>query len=325
MSLNGERFGTRAGTITLIAFYLALWPNGSQARRPQTQSGDVVYVGVIEDDRRQLDRLGPKDSIPVSGRTITPLFEKDQSGWKPVRDRDLSQRITWSVVFDGKNLGTIDSEPIPRAILGNVTGPTNIHSILTPAKEIPVVGKPGGRFSGSSGKLVRRPLVVVSKPNFSDPDEWKPSAIPNGILEEVRTTFRTTFRHIRQCNAAGEALKDDWSIPASEIVVSKSYGSTKHEYIVETHVLHSKCLFNVYGGDFQSMGGNQVFFASPDHKAVLLGLQWELLDAGDYDGEGRSEVIFQVAEGKDIDIETEGYVLFYDDFQHNARFTWTNH
>lgn len=309
------------GSAAFFAFFLALWPKGSKPTEIHDDS--VVYVGVIEDDRRQLDRLGPKDSTPVSGRTVTPAFEKDSSRWKPVAD--LDQKITWTVAFDGKSLGRVESKPIPRATLGNVTGPTNIHSILTQANEVPVVGKPEGRFNGNYGQLVRRPLVVVSKPNFSDPDEWKRTAIPGRVIEEVRSSFRGTFRHIRRCDASGEALKNDWSVPDSEIVVSKSYGSAKNEYIVETRILHNKCLFDVDGGEFQSMGGNQAFFVSPDYKAVFLGLQWELVDAGDYDGDGKSEVIFYVAEGRDIDVETEGYVLFYDDFRHNVRFTWTNH
>jgi len=323
MSLNGDRIRMWEGIALFLAFYFALWPSSIQGRRPQGHSRDVVYVGVIEDDRRQLDLQGPKDKTPVSGRIITPLFEKDRSGWKPVRK--LNQRVTWTVAFDGKKLGTVESEPIPRASLVNVTGPADVHSILTPASEIPVVGKPNGRFGGSSGLPVRRPLVVVSQPYFRDPDKWKPREIPNGVIEKVRSAFHKAFRHLRQCDPSGEALRDDWDIPASEIVVSKSWGSIKREYVVETRVLHNKCLFNTNGEDFQSMGGNQIFFVSADHKVVFLGLQWELLDAGDYDGDGESEVIFQVAEGKDIDIETEGYVLFYDDFRRNVRFVWQNH
>jgi hypothetical protein len=318
MSLT--RPGLFLSRVVLSAISFTLWYT---AARPVHEDAGTVYVGLLEDDRRQLDRLGRWDSTPVPGRTIAPAFEKIGDEWTPVVN--LNRKVTWTVAFDGKTLGKVESEPILKAALANITGPTDIHSIITPAKEIPVVGKREGRFSGSSGKFVRRPLVVVSKPNFSDPDEWKPRSIPNGVLDEVRSSFHTTFKHLRQCDASGEALKEDWSIPASEIVVSKSYGSTKHQYIVEIRVLHRKCLFNVDGEDFQSMGGNQIFFVSPDNKAAFLGLQWELVDAGDYDGDGKSEVIFQVAEGKDIDIETEGYVLFYDDFRRSVRFVWQNH
>ncbi len=322
MSLNGDRLRTWASAFPLLAVCFALWPHGTNGRHTTFDNKEKVYVGVLEDDRRQLERVGPKDPTPVKGRTITQLFEKDESGWKAVRE--LGQRTTWTVAFDGKNLGTIESEPSPRT-LGGVVGPPNVQSILTPASELPVVGKADGHFAGSDGLPVRRPLVVVSRPNFSDPDHWKPREPPSRVLAEVRSTFRRTFQHLRQCNDSGEALKLDWSLPDSEIVASKSWRSANEAYVVETRVLHNKCLFNGKGEDFQSMGGNQMFFASPEGKVVFLGLQWELLDAGDYDGDGKSEVIFQVAEGKDIDIETEGYVLFYDNFRRNVRFVWQNH
>jgi hypothetical protein len=311
--------------VTLFAVLLSVWFQGSPEKPPRIRDDNVVYVGVIEDDRKQLDQLGPNDSTPVSGRTITPAFKKDKSGWEPLQE--LDQPVTWTVAFDGKNLASVESKPISRIAMGNITGPTNIHSILTKPNEalIPSVGKPDGRFSGNYGRIVRRPLVVVSKPNFGDPDHWKRGPIPVRVVTEVRASFRRTFQHLRKCDASGEALKVDWSIPDSDIVVSKSYISAKHEYIVETKVLHNKCLFNVNVKDLQSMGGNQTFFVSPNDQAVFLGLQWELLDAGDYDGDGKSEVIFYIAEGKDINIETEGYVLFYDDFRHSVRFVWQNH
>jgi hypothetical protein len=322
--MNGERIKMSVGIATFLAVYFALWPNSTQGRHPRADNEDAVYVGVIEDDRRQLDHLGPKDPTPVSGRTITPLFEKDKSGWKPVRD--LSHKIKWTVAFDGKNLGTVESEPITRATLGSVTGPAHIHSILTQASQIPVVGKPEARFNGNFGRLVRRPLVVVSHPNASDPDHWKPGDVPARVMEKVRSTFRRTFLHVRQCDSSGEALSVDWSFPDSEIVTKRGYGSNKGAFIVETKLEHDKCVYNVNGNRFQSLGGNQVFYASPKNEVIYLGNDWELVDAGDYGGDGNSEVMFYVAEGdSDVEVDTEGYELFYDNFRRNVRFVWQNH
>jgi hypothetical protein len=307
----------------LSAVCVSVWPSNGQEGLLQEHSSKAVYVGLLEDDRRQLDRHGPKDPTPVANRTITPAFEKDGSEWKPVGT--LNQRIAWTIAFDGKKLGEVESEPSPQVASEKVIGPTNIHSILPPASQIPSIGKPQGRFNGNFGNPVRRPLVVVSRPYFSDPDHWTTKEPSPRALTEVRESFRKTFRHVRQCDASGEALKEDWKIPDSEIVVSKSYGSRKRQFLVETKVFHNSCLFNADGDDFQSLGGNQVFYVPPDQGAVFLGLQWEMVDAGDYDGDGKSEVIFYVAEGKDVEVETEGYVLFYDDFRHSVKFVWQNH
>ena len=256
--------------------------------------------------------------------------------------QNLSRLVNHRLLFAGRKyktktyLGYALSPPMdvveqllavaPRHFSVRVSHPiTNVHSILTPANQVPSIGKPQGRFNGNFGSVVRRPLVVVSEPYFNDPDHWVAKEPSPQAMTEVRESFRKTFRHVRQCDALGEALKEDWKILDSEIVVSKSYGSRKREFLVETKVLHNRCLFNADGDDFQSLGGNQVFYVPPDHGAVFLGLQWEMVDAGDYDGDGKSEVIFYVAEGKDVDVETEGYVLFYDDFRHSVRFVWQNH
>lgn len=305
------------------AISISVCRSNGQKELLQEHSSKVVYVGLLEDDRRQLDHLGPKDPRPVANRTITPAFKKDGSNWKPIVS--LNQRTKWTIAFDGRKLGEVESEPNTQALSEKVTGPTNVHSILTPLDRVPSVGKPQGRFNGNFGNVVRRPLVVVSEPYFSDPDHWVPKEPSPRSMTEVRESFRKTFLHVRQCDASGEALKDDWKIPDSEIVVLKAYGSKKGASIIETKVLHNRCLFNADGDDFQSLGGNQVFYVSPNHRADFLGLQWEMVDAGDYDGDGKSEVIFYVAEGKDIDVVTEGYVLFYDDFHQSVRFVWQNH
>jgi hypothetical protein len=297
--------------------------NGQEGGPLQKNSSKTVYVGFIEDDRRQLDHRDSKDPVPVTNRILTPAFQKDDSQWKPVVS--LSHRTKWTVAFDGRRLGEVESEASQQDPSQKVIGPAHIHSILTPVNQLPSVGKPDGRFNGNFGTVVRRPLVVVSEPHFSDPDHWAPRQASPRAMTEVRKSFRETFRHVRQCDPSGEALKEDWKIPDSEIVVSKSYGSKKGEYLVETKVLHNKCLFSADGDDFQSLGGNQVFYVPPGRDGVFLGLQWEMVDAGDYDGDGKSEVIFYVAEGKDVDVVTEGYVLFYDGFRHSVRFVWENH
>jgi hypothetical protein len=46
-----------------------------------------------------------------------------------------------------------------------------------------------------------------------------------------------------------------------------------------------------------------------------------LLDAGDYDNDGRSEVVFLLSQGDD----TDGFVLFDGDFEKSVVLTWHYH
>jgi hypothetical protein len=306
--------------IALSAMHFIRQDTSVQKGAPST---GVIYVGLVEDDRGQLERLGRWDATPVPGRAVTPAFETTNHGWKPILN--LNRRLTWIVAFDGKRVGKVESEPIQRASLEKVNGPSNIHSILTPPAGIPTIGKPDGRFSGNHGRETRRPLVVVSQPNFADPDQWKPRDAPDDVVSHARAKLRTVLNHVRQCDSSNEAVKTDWNYPEAEVRVVKSWGSNKGAFILETKFQHNHCLFNVNGEDYQSLGGNQFFYVTPSHEATFLGLQWELVDAGDYDVDGKSEVIFYVAEGKDFDIEHEGYVLFYDDFRRSVKFIWENH
>src|SRR5260221_9631205 len=289
-----------AATTALAVPFVLFRSTVAQQKATQAPDDDqAVYVGLVEDDRRQLARLGSKDFALVSNRTITPAFSKDLSGWKPVQQ--LIRKVRWTVAFDGKNLGELESEPIPesQAHPDNLKGPLCVHSILTSHEKIPVAGKPTGDFAGNFGTDVRRPLVVVSKPNFTDPEHWKRATLPEEETAQIRTVFRKTFGHIRYCDASGEPLAHDASVPDSEIGVLKTYGSKTGSFIVETQLKNHRCVFNKSGRDLQLLEGDQWFHIDASGSTSFLGRDWKLVDAGDYDGDGQSEVIFYFAEGED--------------------------
>ena len=66
--------------------------------------------------------------------------------------------------------------------------------------------------------------------------------------------------------------------------------------------------------------GDPWFTINPEHSVQYLGQDIWLLDAGDYDNDGRSEVVF-VIEG----YNRGGYELFYDDFRKHAIFEYSYH
>jgi len=47
---------------------------------------------------------------------------------------------------------------------------------------------------------------------------------------------------------------------------------------------------------------------------------WLVVDAGDYDGDGKSELVFAIN-----DYNRGGYRLFYDDFRQRAVFEFSHH
>lgn len=323
--MSAQRSKRRMFSIAALAVCFLSLLAVLRPRAERLDQGGPVYVGFIEDDRREL--VKKNDSGPAKVRVIMPAFVKDSSDWKTIDA--LQEKVRWTVAFDGRTLGEVESRPdsAPEVIAQpNAVQSSKyiyaVHAITTPAAKVPSIGKPSGNFDGAFGGVVRRPLVVVSKPNFYDPDGWKRAALPEDLLAPVRTAYRQAYHHLRQCDERGEPLKSDWDFPDSELTAVRTYGSNKRSFIVETRLKHQKCVFDVNGNEVENLEGTQWFYLGSDHVAHSLGADLQLVDAGDYDGDGKSEVIFFFG---NTDTDHEGYTLFYDDFRNKATLTWTYH
>jgi hypothetical protein len=164
--------------LTLPVFCLKVPLLGQQAQSQR----ETVYVGFIQDDRGELAKLGPNDSGPSKNRVVITAFSKDAMGWKTLEG--LDQSVKWTVAFDGKNLGEVETRPSPAPEVAVNPNPVEasstyahaVQAILTPADKIPAIGKPGNKFARAFETVVRRPLVVVSAPNFGDPDQSRDRA-----------------------------------------------------------------------------------------------------------------------------------------------------
>lgn len=142
---------------------------------PTDADADVyVYVGILDDAREDL-RGDKTDSI--ERRLVMPAFEKRSAEWQAVKHFWL-RSVKWTVAFDGKNLGQVESQA--SSIEGDQINSDSSRAkqvIVTPLDRVPAVGKRSREFTGVSSLFgltaVRRPLVVVSKPYYRDPDGWK--------------------------------------------------------------------------------------------------------------------------------------------------------
>src|SRR5271157_5060111 len=139
----------------------------AQVVSPPTE--DKIYVGILDDAREEIwnGKTGP-----VERRVVMPAFEKSGSEWRSVtHSRPL--HMEWTVAFDGKNLGQLESRATAPEGDGDQINSDYSRArqvVVTANADIPNVGKPSEKFSGVSSILgplkVRRPLVVVSKPYF---------------------------------------------------------------------------------------------------------------------------------------------------------------
>lgn len=277
----------------------------------QTASGGKLYLGVLDDAREEMVNWKPG---VAQERVVRPIFERTAIGWKELDNSSLPPHVIWTVAFDGKNLGTVETQ-------AGSEGFTAIQKILTPQSGIPSVGAPSQQFAGllgDGGKTkVRRPLIVVSKPYFHDPDGWKRAKVPDEITILIRKAFRREYPQVDRCKDE-EIAQHDWKFPDSALSFPIAYSSNNRSFLVEASLDAGNC---GYISEPDEPESEPWFFVSPDGNVRWIGSFLTLLDAGDYDNDGRSEVLFVLSQGEN----TDGFVLFDATFEKRMILTWHYH
>jgi hypothetical protein len=158
----------------------------------------------------------------------------------------------------------------------------------------------------------------VSKPNFSDPDGWRRIASPpDEITNLLRDSFRRDFPHVVRCKDE-KVVQRSWQFPDSVLSFPVAYASNRGSFLVKSSLDAGHC---GYVDDPNDPLSEPWFFVDADSKVKRIGSFLYLLDAGDYDNDGRSEVIFGLNQPED----TDGFILYDADLNKCAEIVWTYH
>jgi len=276
------------------------------------KSNDKIYVGFLDDAREEMVNWKPG---VARNRVVRPAFERTTSGWKEVDLLSLPPRLKWTIVFDGRNIGQVESQ-------GNEGGGlTAFQTILTPAVAVPKrwvsLWEFAGLLDGGGETKVRRPLIVVSKPYFRDPDGWQRTQLPDEVRVLVRKAFRRQYSHVFRCKDE-KIVVSNWNFPDSALNFPVAYASNKTSFLVETDLNAGDC---GYVDDPDDPNSGPWFFVAPGGAVRRIGSFMSLLDAGDYDGDGQSEVVFFLSQGEN----TDGFVLYDATFAKPITLTWHYH
>ena len=284
-------------------------------------SDDLLYVGVLEN-------IKPEDQSESSFFAcprVRVAFVKKSGKWSemPLVGDEKSLKTTneqypdsvkWTVVFDGKKLGNIESKKTSKDLPWYSW--VGLQKIVSNGV-VPQTKIGADNFYYDEGSSKSRPLILTSAPNFSDPDGWKPSKPTPNEEKSAIAEFRKIVPYMINCKSVNDEKAINVPYPDSNLIFSQSYRSKKG-------VLITDCQLDKYDYKCDGPTPDEIlghwFALWPDGKTKYLGTNIQPMDAADLDKSGESEWVFH------CDQENEdGYILYYENFAKSVTFFWNYH
>jgi hypothetical protein len=275
-----------------------------------------VVLGVLENVPGKY--VGEPDS-----RRVRVVFEKRGDSWRPFRSNcptqhclktiasEYPREVAWTIAFDGKNLGKVTGRTPKVFDFYSEVGLQDITSIGL----VPTVGNKSPEYGGLHRDAVVRPLIANSQPYFKDPEVWKPARLSTALVSALHQQFRKKFPNVTNCATPEENIPKPWPYREQDIEITKAYSSKKDWSLAQLDLKESRC-----DGFPDAAFIGQWFVINPEGHIAFLRQDMWLVDAGDYDNDGKSEVVFAI-EGDN----KGGYVLYYDDFKKHVAFEFGYH
>jgi hypothetical protein len=283
---------------------------------PVSAPDQNLVLGILEDVPGHY--AGQSDT-----RAVRLVFQKQGANWQAFPSECSNQQClktlpskypyetAWTITFRGKTLGKLSSRDRKAFDFYSDVGLQDIVS----SGSVPTIGKKSEEYGAALGSAVYRPLVAISQPFSGDPADWRPADLPSGLISDVRSEFRRTFPRATNCKNPEENVARPWTYRDQDITFNRVYASREHWFLAQVLLTPNRC-DGPPGDEFV----NQWFAIAPSKEIKFLGKAMWLVDAGDYDNDGKSEVVFSIA-GEDVG----GYELFYDNFIKHATFEFSYH
>jgi hypothetical protein len=283
----------------------------------QTASTQNVILGVLEENH------GHYAGEP-NYRSVRAVFEKKDGDWRPLRsdcrDRECLKTATssypremiWTIAFDGKNVGQVTSRTPQDFRWYSSLGQQEIIS----SGPVPTIGSRSSEFGGYTDAVVYRPLIANSQQYFADPDRWKPSTTSPALTTALQQAFRNKFPKLCRLSGAEHNTLEPLLYRNEEVKIVKAYTSASGRIVARLHLEGVDCADVEAGFDI-----DDPWFVIDTKKSITYldsGL-W-LVDAGDYDNDGRSELVFSINRDNE-----GGYEIYYDDFRKHWTFKLNYH
>lgn len=256
---------------------------------------------------------------------VRVVFYRDGQVWKAYPDDCRNQaclkavplqyprEIHWTISFDGKSLGEVTGETPSEFHLYSGIG---LQKITGPGT-VPSLGKASKEFAGFLDEPVHRPLVANSQPYFKDPAVWKPTQPSVAVLAALRQQFRKKYPKLCRSSEQDESKLEALAYRDDDVRLVKAYASRDGWLIARLHVNAAVDCSDTEAG-FEM--DDPWFTVDAKRPARYLESGIWLVDAGDYDNDGKSELLFSISR-----YDRGGYVLYYDNFTKHVAFQYSYH
>ena len=282
-----------------------------------TAGGQGIILGVLEDVPGSY--FGEKNWPGVRA-----VFHKDSGGqWtayptdctEPDECAETAKQFPagqhWTIGFDGKKIGDVSSKTIDSGLGAHI----GLQGLVDGA-EPPHIGKPSTEFGGFGEDAVYRPLIANTQPYVSDPDLWKRSEVSPDLLAGLRRAFRQKYPRLCRITTDDSNLAP-FPYQESAVFCRKGYHSRSGWWLARLH-LDKAIDCNDTEAGFQL--DDPWFVVNPAGQTTYLASGMFLVDAGDYDNDGHSELVFAIDR-----YNRGGYILYWADFSKSATFAFTYH
>jgi len=273
-----------------------------------------LIIGILEEPSCKQD----------SPRSIRPLFVKKGDEWVALDKKSKAapykmDRLTWTLAFDGKNLGQIVSADPKADIKPEWTYSRDYLHAVTAGQTLPNIKNKSGRFSGWCGQAPTYfPVVTVSMPYFSDPEKWKRSEPYIGDRQALFFAFEKSFKKLCMIKSKATTPYQSGPYRLNDLHVHNSYKSVQGQSLVSLNI--GEGYYECDEVDSPDHGDDTHRWFYVGESIRYLGYGLTLVDAGDYDNDGKSEALFWYNA-----YNRNGYVLLYDGFRKRSEFIWSYH
>jgi hypothetical protein len=279
------------------------------ARAAADATAPATVVGVLEEPQCENGRE----------RFVLPVFVSQSGEWTSLVKIEQMQAhvrgpMTWDIGLGGRKTGTLqtlDPEPPDPELDGS--GRDMLLALASPdtTSSVPSVNR---QFAGWCRGPGTRPQVVVSGGRIDDADGWKPVVLTRRDIKRVLEAFKANAGPAGTCADTSDVAKPfDYGLADVEAVAG--YRDRAGHWLATLRLWgESGC-----DGPIDDAWSSHTFLVSGT-SVKHLGVGLELVDAGDFDGNGASELLFWFS-----GYNRDGYVLFFGRASDKVEYLWGYH